>query len=62
MYVYLVSLPADFSVWAVSSEAMFLAGRYIWANWDVDELKEMKEKIVGENLLVMGLRGWPAMQ
>ncbi|KAE9395769.1 hypothetical protein BT96DRAFT_997360 [Gymnopus androsaceus JB14] len=34
-----VALPADFSVWAASPEASWLHGRFLWAHWDVDELK-----------------------
>jgi len=33
------ALPADFSVWAASQEASWLHGRFVWAHWDVDELK-----------------------
>ncbi|KAF4452562.1 hypothetical protein F53441_4581 [Fusarium austroafricanum] len=34
-----IKLPGDFAVWAASEEAEFLHGRFIWAKWDVDELK-----------------------
>ncbi|KIK52492.1 hypothetical protein GYMLUDRAFT_1028757 [Collybiopsis luxurians FD-317 M1] len=34
-----MNLPADFSVWAASPEASWLHGRFVWAHWDVDELK-----------------------
>ncbi|KAF5641737.1 peroxisomal short-chain alcohol dehydrogenase [Fusarium tjaetaba] len=33
------NLPGHFSVWAATPEASFLHGRFVWANWDVDELK-----------------------
>ncbi|KAI5917022.1 putative short-chain dehydrogenase [Camillea tinctor] len=41
------SLAADFAVWAATPEARFLHGRFVWANWDVDELKtgSIREKI-----------------
>ena len=55
----LASLPANFNVWLASPEARFLNGRFVWANWDVDELKVRKEEIEGSNLLEMGLIGWP---
>lgn len=56
----LVSLPADFMVWAVSPEAAFLQGRLIWCNWDVEELKAKKEKIIAEPaFLALGVGGWP---
>lgn len=35
-----VKLPGNFAVWAASTEAEFLHGRFVWANWDVDELKD----------------------
>ncbi|ESA43461.1 uncharacterized protein NCU08784 [Neurospora crassa OR74A] len=34
-----ISLPADFAVWATTKEARFIHGRFVWANWDVEELK-----------------------
>ncbi|KAE9401799.1 short-chain dehydrogenase/reductase, partial [Gymnopus androsaceus JB14] len=34
-----IALPADFSVWAASPEAAWLHGRFVWAHWDVDELR-----------------------
>lgn len=54
-----VSLPADFLVWAGSQEAGFLAGRYVFANWDVDELKSRKVEIQGGQDLTVGLTGLP---
>ncbi|MCJ1485116.1 hypothetical protein MMC06_005289 [Schaereria dolodes] len=57
----LVSLPADFVVWAASPEAAFLNGKYVWVNWDVEELKAQKEELVeNTKLLMMGLQGWPS--
>jgi len=51
-----VSLPADFMVWLASSEAAFLKGRYVWANWDVEEMLARKEEIEADpNLLTMTL-------
>lgn len=38
-------LPAYFAVWLAGDESGFLHGRHLWANWDVDELVEMKERI-----------------
>ncbi|KAJ3858672.1 hypothetical protein EV359DRAFT_51951, partial [Lentinula novae-zelandiae] len=35
----IVALPADYAVWAASPEASWLHGRFVWAHWDVDELK-----------------------
>lgn len=72
----LVSLGADFTVWAASPEAEFLgSGRFIWAHWDVDELKEIFAKVAkgeiedGMSILggmfevnkkfKLGIVGWP---
>ncbi|KAJ3886160.1 short-chain dehydrogenase/reductase [Lentinula edodes] len=38
-----MALPADFAVWSASPEAAWLHGRFVWAHWDVDELKSDKE-------------------
>jgi NAD(P)-dependent dehydrogenase (short-subunit alcohol dehydrogenase family) len=54
-----VSLPASFFVWLASPEAKFLRGKYLWANWDVDELKARREEIEGTTLLSIGMQGWP---
>jgi NAD(P)-dependent dehydrogenase (short-subunit alcohol dehydrogenase family) len=44
-------LAAEFIVWVTGSDASFLAGRFVWVNWDVQELLANKEKIVSEDLL-----------
>jgi len=54
-----VELPASFIVWAASPEAEFLKGKFIWANWDVDELKAKKEELLASPQLTFGLLGWP---
>ncbi|KAJ4346519.1 uncharacterized protein N0V89_010450 [Didymosphaeria variabile] len=36
-------LSGDFAVWASTKEARFLHGRFVWCNWDVDEMKAMGE-------------------
>ncbi|KAK2044726.1 hypothetical protein LZ31DRAFT_421598, partial [Colletotrichum somersetense] len=33
------NLPGHFAVWAASKEAAFLHGRFVWANWDMEEIK-----------------------
>jgi len=55
----LVSLPGNFAVWLASPEAAFTKGKYLWANWDVEELKARAENIKGSGLLTMSLNGWP---
>lgn len=57
--VEIVELPASFLVWVASSEAEFLKNKYVWANWDVDELKAKKEELVSSPQLTVGLLGWP---
>ncbi|KAF6803001.1 oxidoreductase C663.06c-like protein 1 [Colletotrichum sojae] len=54
-----VALPGDFVVWALSEEAKFLDGRFVHANWDVEELKAMKSELEkDEGRFTMGLLGW----
>jgi hypothetical protein len=57
----LVSLPSAFAVWTASEEAAFTKGKFIWCNWDVDELKQMAPKITSSPFLTLGLEGWPFM-
>lgn len=38
-------LAGDFYVRALSEEAKFLKGKFVWVNWDVEELKAESEKI-----------------
>lgn len=51
-----VKVPGDFAVWLASPEADFLNGRYVWAQWDVDDLISMKEKVLADpSALTTGL-------
>lgn len=43
--------------WLASEQATFLKGRYVSANWDVEEILARKEEIVEKNLLTVGLIG-----
>ncbi|KAK6223774.1 short chain dehydrogenase [Colletotrichum tabaci] len=54
-----VQLPAHFTVWLASPEAAFLNGRTVWANWDVEELKNSAGAIQSGQLLTSGINGWP---
>jgi hypothetical protein len=54
-----ISLPASFNVWLASPEARFLKGKFLWANWDVDELKARAKEIEAGTQLRIGLVGWP---
>jgi hypothetical protein len=44
------NLPGHWAVWAATSEAAFLHGRFAWSAWDVEEMKsgEVKERIEAE--------------
>lgn len=52
-------MPAHFNVWLASAEAKFLKGRFLYANWDVDELKA-RAKAIAEGLdFQIQVVGWP---
>ncbi|OHE93837.1 hypothetical protein CORC01_10858 [Colletotrichum orchidophilum] len=54
-----IALSGDFVVWAVSEEAAFLNGRFIHANWDVEELKALREGLEkDQSRFTIGLQGW----
>ncbi|KIK66732.1 hypothetical protein GYMLUDRAFT_192695 [Collybiopsis luxurians FD-317 M1] len=66
-----MSLPADYAVWAASPEAAWLHGRFVWAHWDVDELREAAHNVESEigkqwadekAYLKMGILGLPSIQ
>jgi hypothetical protein len=48
-------LAGNLMVWLASPAANFLKGKFIWANWDVDELKERAAEIEGSRLLQLDL-------
>ena len=50
-------LPGSFAVWLASKEAAFLAGRLVYATWDVDELISRSREIIDKELLKIALRG-----
>ncbi|KAK7921487.1 short-chain dehydrogenase [Apiospora marii] len=53
-----VSLPAGFMLWLASPEAAFLKGKFLWSNWDVDELKARAEEIEGSDEFNIQAVGW----
>lgn len=72
----IVSLPANWAVWAATNESSFLgSGRLVWAHWDVSELKEKFELMAKGELsdgvdfgtfafnknFTFGLIGWPTL-
>lgn len=54
-----VALPSHFAVWLACEEAKFLRGKFVWANWDVNQLKAKREEIEGTMLLTCNVLGWP---
>ncbi|PSN65037.1 short chain dehydrogenase [Corynespora cassiicola Philippines] len=54
-----VGLPAGFMVWLTLPEAHFLNGRLVWANWDVEELKNQAQEISSGSTMTAGIEGWP---
>ncbi|KAL1794529.1 hypothetical protein ACET3X_007950 [Alternaria dauci] len=54
-----VSLPASFNLWLSTPEARFLKGKFLWCNWDIDELKSRAKEIESGRLLNIDLVGWP---
>ncbi|KAH7110288.1 hypothetical protein B0J11DRAFT_599377 [Dendryphion nanum] len=53
------SLPADFILWLSGPHADFLKGRYVFSNWDVDEMKERRQEVLQGDLLKVWLLGLP---
>lgn len=59
MHEYLVDLPdlaACFIVWLTSGQADWAKGRYLSANWDVEELLAARQEIESKDLFVNRLR------
>ena len=54
-----VSLPAHFNLWLASPEAKFLKNKFLWVNWDVDELKAQAKEIEAGTKFNVSLVGWP---
>jgi NAD(P)-dependent dehydrogenase (short-subunit alcohol dehydrogenase family) len=58
-----VDVAAHFCVWLSSQEGKGTVpgGRFLWGNWDVEELKERRGEVWGdEGILTVGLVGWPS--
>ncbi|KAM0424381.1 hypothetical protein ACHAPT_010301 [Fusarium lateritium] len=56
------NLPGHYAVWAASPEAEFIHGRFVWAAWDVEELKGIIEDGMKKNprFLTAGIEGLSA--
>nr|AMD38936.1 reductase [Fusarium sp. NRRL 25184] len=52
-----VELPAHSMVWLASEEAQFLKGKFVWANWDAQELLVRAKEIESTMLLRVTLNG-----
>jgi NAD(P)-dependent dehydrogenase (short-subunit alcohol dehydrogenase family) len=57
--IVLAALPGQFCVWLASPEAKFLRSKYVWVNWDVDELMGRSKEIENSKLLTVMLDGLP---
>lgn len=51
-------LTTNFIVWITSPEAEFLRGKFVWSNWDVEELLAKKEELKASSKMTLGLLGW----
>lgn len=56
-HVLSVELPAHYTVWVSSPEAVFLSGKFSFCNWDVDELKAKAVQIAGGDLFTTHIEG-----
>lgn len=45
-------------LWLASPEATFLKGKFLWSNWDVDELKTRAEEIESSEEFNIKAVGW----
>lgn len=54
---WVAELAAGTAVYLASPQAHFLNGRYMSANWDVDELEAQQDEILRKDLLKMDLKG-----
>jgi len=53
--LHTVELAAAFNLYLASPRADYLRGRFVTANWDVNELESHKEQIEAGTLLRVGL-------
>lgn len=57
--VVAVALSAHFILWLASKEATFLKGKFVCAQWNVEELKAKAKEIETTRILEANLHGWP---
>jgi hypothetical protein len=53
------TLPANFMVWLTQPKTKFLKGRFVWVNWDVDELCQQEKQIAESSIMTVNTVGWP---
>jgi len=51
-------LAGQFFAWAATEEAAFLSGRFLWAEWDIEELKGRERDILDGDLLLLTIDGF----
>jgi NAD(P)-dependent dehydrogenase (short-subunit alcohol dehydrogenase family) len=51
-------LAGHFFAWAATEEADFLRGRFVWAEWDIEELMKKKDEILEKDLLLITIDGF----
>jgi NADP-dependent 3-hydroxy acid dehydrogenase YdfG len=51
-------MAGQFYAWAATEEAAFLTGRFLWAEWDIEELKAKKDEILENDLLLTTIDGF----
>lgn len=54
----LIELPGGVCLWFASQESEFMRGRFMFSNFDVEEMKAKAEEIEGKNLFTVALSGW----
>jgi hypothetical protein len=59
MNVNKVGVPGAFCVQLASLESEFLRGRFLFFHWDAVEMKARGQGIKDDDLLLLGLNGWP---
>jgi len=57
MFALLAELAGQFCLWLASSEARFLKNKFVWVNWDAEELVQRQEEIKRSGILMMSLKG-----
>lgn len=54
--LHLVNLAAGTALYLSTPRAGFLAGRFVFSNWDMEQVEGLKGQIVSEDLLTSRIR------